>query len=76
LAKFGVEMIAPHRRNRPKPRTHDGRPMHRYGGGGTLNGSSLGWQLPAAGGALRGLSAQLSRLPSAQMSPLAAPLEV
>jgi transposase len=30
LAQLGVEMIAPHRRNRKKPRTQDGRPLHRY----------------------------------------------
>jgi transposase len=30
LAKLGVEMIAPHRRNRTKPRTQDGRPVRRY----------------------------------------------
>jgi transposase len=30
LAKLGVEMIAPHRRNRKKPRTQDGRPLRRY----------------------------------------------
>jgi Transposase DDE domain len=30
LATLGVEMIAPHRRNRKKPRTQDGRPLRRY----------------------------------------------
>jgi transposase len=30
LAKLGVEMIAPHRRNRNKPRTQAGRPLRRY----------------------------------------------
>jgi transposase len=30
LAKLGVEMIAPHRRNRKKPKTQDGRPLCRY----------------------------------------------
>jgi transposase len=30
LAKLGVEMIAPHRRNRKKPKTQDGRPLRRY----------------------------------------------
>jgi transposase len=29
LAKLGVEMIAPHRRNRKKPQTQDGRPLRR-----------------------------------------------
>jgi hypothetical protein len=26
----GIEMIAPHRRNRKKPATQDGRPLRRY----------------------------------------------
>jgi transposase len=30
LAELGVEMIAPHRRNREKPKTQDGRPLRRY----------------------------------------------
>ena len=30
LAKRGVEMIAPHRRNRKKPKTQDGRKLRRY----------------------------------------------
>ena len=30
LAAQGIEMIAPHRRNRKKPRTQDGRPLRRY----------------------------------------------
>ena len=30
LAQLGVEMIAPHRRNRKKPKTQDGRPLRRY----------------------------------------------
>jgi transposase len=30
LAKLGVEMIAPHRRNRKKPKTQGGRPLRRY----------------------------------------------
>jgi transposase len=30
LAELGVEMIAPHRRNRKKPKTQDGRPLRRY----------------------------------------------
>jgi transposase len=30
LAKLDVEMIAPHRRNRKKPKTQDGRPLRRY----------------------------------------------
>jgi len=30
LTKLGVEMIAPHRRNRKKPKTQDGRPLRRY----------------------------------------------
>jgi transposase len=30
LAKRGVEMIAPHRRNRKRPKTQDGRPLRRY----------------------------------------------
>ena len=30
LAEAGVEMIAPHRRNRKKPRTQDGRKLRRY----------------------------------------------
>lgn len=30
LAELGIEMIAPHRRNRKKPRTQDGRPLRRY----------------------------------------------
>jgi len=30
LATQGIEMIAPHRRNRKKPRTQDGRPLRRY----------------------------------------------
>jgi transposase len=30
LAKLNVEMIAPHRRNRKKPKTQDGRPLRRY----------------------------------------------
>jgi hypothetical protein len=30
LAKLGVEMIAPHRRNRKRPKTQDGRPLRRY----------------------------------------------
>lgn len=30
LADDGIEMIAPHRRNRKKPNTQDGRPLRRY----------------------------------------------
>ena len=30
LKKHGVEMIAPHRRNRKKPKTQDGRKLRRY----------------------------------------------
>jgi transposase len=30
LARLGIEMIAPHRRNRKKPKTQDGRPLRRY----------------------------------------------
>lgn len=30
LAAQGIEMIAPHRRNRRKPRTQDGRKLRRY----------------------------------------------
>jgi transposase len=30
LAELGVEMIAPHRRNRKKPKTQDGRKLRRY----------------------------------------------
>jgi transposase len=30
LAALGVEMIAPHRRNRTRPKTQDGRPLRRY----------------------------------------------
>lgn len=30
LAELGIEMIAPHRRNRKKPKTQDGRPLRRY----------------------------------------------
>ena len=30
LAKMGIEMIAPHRNNRRKPKTQDGRKLRRY----------------------------------------------
>jgi len=30
LAQLGIEMIAPHRRNRKRPKTQDGRPLRRY----------------------------------------------
>jgi transposase len=30
LASLGVEMIAPHRRGRVRPKTQDGRPLRRY----------------------------------------------
>jgi transposase len=30
LAVLGVELIAPHKRNRVKPKTQDGRPLSRY----------------------------------------------
>ena len=30
LAELGVEMIAPHRRGRTRPKTQDGRPLRRY----------------------------------------------
>jgi transposase len=30
LAQLGVEMIAPHRRGRVRPKTQDGRPLRRY----------------------------------------------
>jgi transposase len=30
LKEQGIEMIAPHRRNRKKPKTQDGRPLRRY----------------------------------------------
>ena len=30
LARLGVELIAPHRRNRTRPRTQDGRALRRY----------------------------------------------
>jgi hypothetical protein len=44
LAYLGVEMIAPHRRNRIHPKTQDGRSA-RAGteGGGKLSDSSPGW---------------------------------
>jgi len=31
LAAWGVELIAPHRANRVRPQTQDGRPLRRYG---------------------------------------------
>ena len=30
LADLGIEMIAPHRRNRTRPKTQDGRPLRRF----------------------------------------------
>jgi len=30
LRKQGIELIAPHKTNRKKPRTQDGRPLRRY----------------------------------------------
>ena len=30
LAQLGVEMIAPHRQGRKRPKTQDGRPLRRY----------------------------------------------
>jgi transposase len=30
LLELGIEMIAPHRRNRKRPKTQDGRPLRRY----------------------------------------------
>ncbi len=30
LLQMGVEMIAPYRRNRTRPKTQDGRPLRRY----------------------------------------------
>ena len=30
LREQGIEMIAPHRRNRKRPKTQDGRPLRRY----------------------------------------------
>ncbi len=30
LAQLGIEMIAPHRRGRVRPKTQDGRPLRRY----------------------------------------------
>jgi transposase len=30
LAEHGIELIAPHRANRKKPKTQDGRPLRRY----------------------------------------------
>ncbi len=30
LLELGVELIAPHRRNRKRPKTQDGRPLRRY----------------------------------------------
>ena len=30
LARRGIELICPHRKNRTKPPTQDGRPLHRY----------------------------------------------
>jgi len=30
LSQLGVEMIAPHRRGRPRPKTQDGRPLRRF----------------------------------------------
>ena len=30
LRALGVDLIAPHRRNRKKPKTQDGRPLRRY----------------------------------------------
>jgi transposase len=30
LVELGIEMIAPHRRNRKRPKTQDGRPLRRY----------------------------------------------
>ena len=30
LATLGIEMIAPHRRGRTRPKTQDGRPLRRY----------------------------------------------
>jgi transposase len=31
LAELGILMIAPHRRNRKRPKTQDGRPLRRHG---------------------------------------------
>jgi hypothetical protein len=30
VARLGIEMIAPHRRGRTRPKTQDGRPLRRY----------------------------------------------
>jgi hypothetical protein len=53
LAKLGVEMIAPHRRVRKKPKTQDGRPMRRYMRRWKIERLFARlWQLPPPGGTL------------------------
>ena len=43
LEERGIEMIAPHRRNRKKPRTQDGRKSGATRGAGRSSGCSRGW---------------------------------
>jgi hypothetical protein len=49
LAQLGIELIAPHRRNRKKPKTQDGRPLRRYKRRWKIErlfawlGTSVGW---------------------------------
>lgn len=43
LAERGIEMIAPHRKNRKKAKTQDGRPLRRISGVGRSSACLLGW---------------------------------
>jgi transposase len=53
LLELGIEMIAPHRRNRRRPKMQDGRPLRRYKRRWKVERLFARlWQLPASGRAL------------------------
>jgi transposase len=62
LATRGIEMIAPHRRSRTRPKTQGGQPLRRYKRRWKID-RLFAWlgQLPPVGGALRAPCAQLPR---------------
>lgn len=71
LAVQGVQMIAPHRSNRKKPKTQDGRVLRRYKRRWKVE--RLAAQLPPPGDALGAQGTELSRLRAAWLHHYLAP---
>jgi hypothetical protein len=70
LDQLGIEIIAPHRRGRTRPKTQDGRPLRRYRRRWKIEQLFARlWQLPPSHGALRVLRPQLPGVRSSQLYP-------